>query len=115
MNSKLGSGCQQYSNNRSSMIYDSALGFICYIHELRKKYGREFQEYISAHCLLCSNQLFDFFLLDKSSMVNDVPENDNFCLNPVSSWRCGLWSPHSSPYSLQVLGQSYYFQTRVIS
>ena len=97
------------------MIYDSALGFICYIHELRKKYGREFQEYISAHCLLCSNQLFDFFLLDKSSMVNDVPENDNFCLNPVSSWRCGLWSPHSSPYSLQVLGQSYYFQTRVIS
>jgi hypothetical protein len=86
------------------MIYYSALGFICYIHELRKKYGREFQEYISAHCLLCSNQLFDFFLLDKSSMVNDVPENDNFCLNPVSSWRCGLWSPQSSssPYSLQV-------------
>jgi hypothetical protein len=82
------------------MIYDSALGFMCYIHELRKKYGREFLEYISAHCLLCSNQLFDFFLLDKSSMVNDVPENDNSCLNPVSSWRCGLWSPLSSPYSL---------------
>jgi hypothetical protein len=37
--------------------------------------------YISAHCLLCSIQLFDFFLLDKSNMVNDVPENDNFCLN----------------------------------
>ncbi len=104
------------------MIYDSALGFICYIHEIKKKYAREFQEYISAHCLLRSNQLFDFFLLDKLNMVNDVPdmvndvpENDNFCLNPVSSWPCGLWSPHSSPYSLQVLGQSYYFQTRVIS
>jgi hypothetical protein len=61
------------------MIYDSDLGFICYI-ELQKRYGREFQEYISAHCLLCSNQLFDFFLLDKSNMVNDVSKNDDFVL-----------------------------------
>jgi hypothetical protein len=59
------------------------------------------------HYFLCSNQLLDFFLLDKSNMVNEVPESksDDFvCLNPVSSWRCGLWSPDSSPYSLQVLG-----------
>jgi hypothetical protein len=107
-NSKLGSGCQQYSNNRSSMICGSHLGSICYIHELRMRSGsREFQEYISAHCLLCSNQLSSIylFLVDKSNMVNDF-----VCLN-----RCGLWSPRSSPYSLQVLGQSYYFQTRVIS
>ncbi len=60
-NSKFGSECQQHSNNSSSMMYDSDLGFICYIHELRKKSGRVFQEYISAHCLLCSNQLLDFF------------------------------------------------------
>ncbi len=43
------------------------------------KSGREFQEYISAHCLHCSNQLFDLLLLDKSNMVNNVPENDD-CL-----------------------------------
>ena len=53
-------------------------------------------------CYVQINSSIAFFLLDKSSMVNDVPENDNFCLNPVSSWRCGLWSPHRSPYSLQV-------------
>jgi hypothetical protein len=29
--SKLGSGCQQYSNNSSSMMYRSDLGFICYV------------------------------------------------------------------------------------
>ncbi len=46
----------------------------------------------------------------KWNMVNDVPENDDFdCLNPMSSWRCGLWSPHSSPYSLQVLEQCCYY------
>jgi hypothetical protein len=51
-----------------------------------------------------------YSVLDKLSMVNDVYENDQFlCLNPVSSWCCGLWSPHSSPYSLQVLGQNCYF------
>jgi hypothetical protein len=43
------------------MMYGSELVPICYIiHELRKKSGREFQEYmyyyISAHCLLYSNQ-----------------------------------------------------------
>jgi hypothetical protein len=32
------------------------------------------------------------FLQDKLKMVNDFPENDYFdCLNPVSSWRCGLY------------------------
>jgi hypothetical protein len=31
MNSKLGSGCQ-HSNNLSSMMYGSDLGFICHIH-----------------------------------------------------------------------------------
>jgi hypothetical protein len=45
-NSKLGSGCQRVSNIlttlHSSMIYDSALGFISYIHELRMKSDREF-------------------------------------------------------------------------
>jgi hypothetical protein len=111
---KLGLGCQQHSNNRSSMMYGSDLGFICHIHKLRKRSGKEFQKYISSHCLLCSNQLFDFFLLDKSNMVNDGPEYDDFvCLNPVSSWCCKLYSSHSSSYSLQVLGQSSYFQTRV--
>jgi uncharacterized membrane protein len=66
--------------------------------------------------LLCSNQVFDFLLLDKSNMVNDVPENNNFAyLNPVSSLCCELWIPHSTPYSLQVHGQSCYLQTRVIS
>jgi hypothetical protein len=106
--------CSTMPNKLSSMMYGSDLSSICYTHEFRKKCGREFQEYISAHCLLCSKQLFDFFLLDKSNMVNDVPENDNFCLNPVSSWRCGLWSQHSSPYSLQVLGQSWYFEYLIV-
>jgi hypothetical protein len=73
--SKLESGYPLHSHNLSSMMYGSDLGSICHIHELQKKYGRDFLEYISAHYLLCSNQLFDFFLLDKSSMVNDVPES----------------------------------------
>jgi hypothetical protein len=37
----LGSGYQQHSNNLSSMMYGSDLGSICYIHELRKRTGRE--------------------------------------------------------------------------
>ncbi len=49
---QLGSGCQQHSNNRNSMMYDSDLGFICNIHELRKKCCREFQEYISNHYII---------------------------------------------------------------
>jgi hypothetical protein len=63
-NYKLGSGCQQHSNNRSSMMYGSDLGFICYtcIHELRMKSGSEFQEYISAHCLLQINSSISCFL-----------------------------------------------------
>jgi hypothetical protein len=32
------------------------------MYELRKRSGRDIQEYISADSLLCSNQLFDFFL-----------------------------------------------------
>ncbi len=77
---------------------------------------------IEVVCEICSISIDRFqswiiIILDKSNMVNDVSENDNFdWLNPVSSWRCGLWSSHnSSPYSLQVLEQSCYFQTRVIS
>jgi hypothetical protein len=94
------SGCQQHSN---SMMYDSDLRFICYAHELRRRSGRDFQEYISyisANCLLCSNQLFDYFLLDKSNMVNYVPKYKWWLvngLNLMSSWRCGLWSSHTSP------------------
>jgi hypothetical protein len=63
---KLESGCQQHSNNRSSMMmYGSHhLDFIevCYIiHELRKKSGRKFQEYLSP--IVCSVQFnfSDFF------------------------------------------------------
>jgi hypothetical protein len=48
-----------------------------------KEIGREFQEYIAAHCLLCSNEFMNssvsFF---NCSIVNDVSENDNFCLSP---------------------------------
>jgi hypothetical protein len=66
--------CQQHSNNLSAVMSGFGFGVICYIHELQnQKSGREFQEYISAHCLLYSNQLFDCFL-HKSNMVNDVPE-----------------------------------------
>ncbi len=72
-NYNLGSGCQQQSNNRSSKIYGSDFGSICYIHELRKKSGREFLKYISAHCLLCLHKLFDYlFPLDKSSILNNL-------------------------------------------
>jgi hypothetical protein len=111
-NSKLESGCQQHSNNRSSMVR-ILVSYVMYIHELRKKSRMESQEYLSVHCFLCSNQLFDLFLcftIDKLNMVNDIPEyNAIACLNLVSSWRCGLWSTYNSSYSLQVLGQSCYF------
>jgi hypothetical protein len=66
--SKLGLGCQQHSNDLSSKMYGSDLGFICYIHELRKKYGRECQEYTSL--IVWSVQIYSsiaFFLLDKSN------------------------------------------------
>jgi hypothetical protein len=43
---KLGSGCQQHSENRSSMMYGSDLGFICYIHELWQTISRIY------HCSL---------------------------------------------------------------
>ncbi len=71
-----------------------------YLHELRKQSGREFVSiYIYvymymylANCLLCSNQLFNCILLDKSNIANDGLENDNFdFFRPVSSsWHCGL-------------------------
>jgi hypothetical protein len=76
LQTKLGPGIQQHSNNSSPMLYSSDVGVIRYIHELRKKSGsREFQEYISAYCLLCSNQLFDFSLSSRrmNIMVNGVP------------------------------------------
>ncbi len=101
-NSKLlGSGCQQHSNNLRSIMDRSDLGFICYIHELRhKKSGREWLVYTNILLpIVCSVQInssiIAFLLLDKN-MVNDVPENDYFdCLNILSSWRCGLWSPYN--------------------
>jgi hypothetical protein len=106
-NSELGSECQQHSNNRSSILWFGSW-FICYIHELWKQSGRELQEYTVSLLIVCSIQInssIAFFLLDKSNMVNDVPEsnNDDFvCLNLVSSRHCGLCSAHSSPYPLQV-------------
>jgi hypothetical protein len=76
------------------MIYGSDLGSIRYIHKLRKKFGREFQEYISASllivCFVQINSSTAFFLLVKPNMVNDtsITENDDFvCFNPVD---CGV-------------------------
>jgi hypothetical protein len=91
LESKLGLGCQQHCSNCSSMMYGLDLGFICYIHELRKKSGsREFLEYI----YLCSlfamfkqiHSSIVIFLLDKSNLVNDVRQWKWWfclCLNPV--------------------------------
>jgi hypothetical protein len=77
-NSKLGYRChQQHSNNHGSMMYGSDVG---YMHELQEKSGREFLGFISANCLLCSYQLIDFYVLDKSMSPN---ENNDFYLNPV--------------------------------
>jgi hypothetical protein len=42
-------------------------------------------------CSVQINSSFAFFLLDKSNLVNYVPNNDDFvCLNLVSSWHCIL-------------------------
>ncbi len=97
------------------MIYGSDLGFICYIYKFRdKKSDAKLLQYISAHCLFCSNQLFDYALLDKSNMENDIPEHDDFCILQCSVYMA-LWIAESTKFSelLQVLGQSYSFQTRV--
>ncbi len=61
------------------------------------------------------NSSISFFLLRLRQikyLVNDVPKMMILysSLNPVSSWRCGLWSSHGSTYSLQVLGQSCFFR-----
>jgi hypothetical protein len=107
------SGYQKHSNNRSSislMKYGSDLGswlHMLYIHELREKLPVNFRD-ISL-LIVC-------FQIDNRAWCSRMMfPNDDLCLNPVSSWRCELWSPHSSSYSLQVLRQSYYFQIRVIS
>jgi hypothetical protein len=83
-NYKLESECQQHSNNHSLRMYGLDFGFIlCYCHELRKKPGKELLKYPLF-------AVFKSLLLDKSNMVNDVTQNDDFaCSNPVS-WRCGL-------------------------
>jgi hypothetical protein len=70
-NSKLVSGCQQHSNNRSSMMHGSDLG--------STNFGRSWAENISLIILWCVeiNSSFACFLLvvlDKSNMVNDVRE-----------------------------------------
>jgi hypothetical protein len=98
-NSKLGSESRNILTNnnqsdRSSMMYGSDIGFIYYILLVPRTMEEISQEIleISAHCLLCPNELFS---LDKSNMVHDVLENNVVhCLNSVSSWCCKLWSPY---------------------
>jgi hypothetical protein len=104
-----------YSNSYSSIMYGSDLGFICYLSMIFGNINlllRECQEYISAHCLLCSNQLFDCFLPHISKMVNDVPENDDYvCLNPVSrlagAVNCGVHMILSIHCNSLVVGQKF--------
>jgi hypothetical protein len=87
--------------------------FIIYKNFGRHLAGNFRNIYLLILCCVQINYSIAFFFLRKSNMVNDVPENDDFDgLNSVFSWRCGLWSPRRFPYSLQVLGQSCYFQTR---
>jgi hypothetical protein len=57
-NSKLGSGCQQYSNNHSSMMYGSNLGFVCYILDHRKRNFRNISLLIV--CSVQSNSSISF-------------------------------------------------------
>jgi hypothetical protein len=89
-----GSGCQQHSNNRSSMMYGSDLAFIYVIFTNfgRNMAGNFRNTSLLIVCSVETNSSIAFLLLHKSSIVNEVPnENDDFeCLNPVSSWRCGL-------------------------
>jgi hypothetical protein len=81
-----------------------------------KKSGRsrEYQEYISANCLFCSNQLSDVLLVDKSNMINmmnNVSENDDtvsLSLTDAKDYGVHLLAP----YTLQILGQNCYFQPK---
>jgi hypothetical protein len=125
---------------------------MCHIHELRKKSGREFQEYISAlfslfsPCFLSIRQIEHsewYHLLehrwDKKSPYRKIGTHNPYkllsyrdngpyrklffpigalfvprmkwwfsdflleCLNLMSSWWCGLWSPDSNlKFLLQV-------------
>ncbi len=46
--------------------------------------------YLCSLLVICSNQLFDYLLVDKSNMVNDVSNNDDFVgLNPMSQCLAG--------------------------
>ncbi len=46
-----------------------------------------------------SLRYLSFFETNRMMSLNPVSLNDVFdCLNPVSSWRYVLWSPHGSPY-----------------
>jgi hypothetical protein len=58
------------------MKYGSDLVSICcYIHELWNKSGWKFLEFISGHCLVFQiNSSISYLLIDKSNLVNDVPE-----------------------------------------
>jgi hypothetical protein len=87
-------------------VYGSALGSnVIFTNFRRNLAGNVWNIYIYIYLLIvCSVQMnssIAFFLLDKSNMVNDVPKSNNddfYRLNPVSSWRCGLWSPHTSVF-----------------
>jgi hypothetical protein len=70
------------------MKYGSDLGSVCYIHELRKRFGVSGIYLCSLFdSLFYSNQLFGC-LLSSGPIEHgvDVPQNDDFDdLNPVSS------------------------------
>ncbi len=97
-NSKLEQGCQQHSNNRSSMTHKYVVSTNCG----RNLTGNFWNTSLLIVCsAVQSNSLFDcfFFLLNKLNIVND-----DLCLTPVCSRHCRLWSrPQSSQYWLQVL------------
>jgi hypothetical protein len=87
-NSKLASCCQQYSNNRSSMVSGSVLGWFV----ISANFGRDLVGnfrisgiYISAYCLLGSNQLFNYLLSCRQIEHSDqcLWKHDFVWLNPV--------------------------------
>jgi hypothetical protein len=92
------------------MMYGSDLGSIVPSYVIFTNFGRRNMAAgnfgNSAYCFLCSNQLLDdFLLLDKWSMVNDVPNkiDDFVSLNSLSNWLCELWSPHGTWYSIVIV------------
>jgi hypothetical protein len=88
-------------------MYGSDLGFTSYIYTNfgRRLVGNLMNISLFIICCVQINSSIYCLLLDKSTMVNDIPENDDdgfVCMNPVStvsgsllasSRPCGLWSP----------------------